>query len=80
MKRDLVIIEAPFNLGLKAKNEHHIPGVNKLPQWLHQFGFHGKLDTKKIIRPPTSALCPMLFALCLSHSAFPIQVPLSSVL
>lgn len=59
MKRDLVIIEAPFNLGLKAKNEHHIPGVNKLPQWLHQFGFHGKLDTKKIIHinpPPYTSI------------------------
>ena len=56
MKRDLVIIEAPFNLGLKTKNEHHIPGVNKLPQWLQQFGFHDKLDTGKIIHinPPRS--------------------------
>jgi arginase len=59
MKRDLIIIEAPFNLGLKAKNEHHIPGVYKLPQWLNKFGFHGELDPKEIINivpPPYTSI------------------------
>ena len=59
MKRDIIIIEAPFNLGLKAKYENHVPGVYKLPLWLNQFGFHNNLSAKEVIHiepPPYTSI------------------------
>lgn len=48
MTRDFTIIEAPFNLGLKANNPDHAPGVYKLPKWLKQHGFHARLNPVEI--------------------------------
>ncbi len=48
------IIEFPSNLGLKKKNHEIEPGVNQLPDWLRQHGFHQRLNPVKVVRvdPP----------------------------
>ena len=56
--KPVVILEFPSNLGLKEPSPGHEPGVRKLPEWLHRFGFHQKIDAAKIIRlePPAYSM------------------------
>jgi len=46
--KNLVIINAPFNLGLKQLGSDRPPGVQKLPAWLQQHGLHEALHPKHI--------------------------------
>ncbi|MBD2754291.1 arginase family protein [Spirosoma validum] len=54
--RQLVVIEAPSNLGLKASSHHREPGVNRLPDWVRQQGLYTHLgeDTQTITVLPAS--------------------------
>jgi len=49
---NLVVIESPFNLGLKELTPGKPPGVNKLPQWLKQHGLYEALSPTQIIDIP----------------------------
>lgn len=49
--KNLVIIEAPFNLGLKQLTDTE-PGVRKLPGWLKAHGLHDALQPKGVITVP----------------------------
>lgn len=53
MKKDIIIFEFPFNLGLKKKEHETEPGVRKLPNWLRQFDFHQKINPKAVFRLET---------------------------
>ncbi len=52
--KNLIIIEAPSNLGLKELIPNKEPGVRKLPDWLKVRGLYEKLSPKLVIRvePP----------------------------
>lgn len=41
--RNLIIINCPSNLGLRAPAPGHEPGVRKLPAWLRKHGLHQQL-------------------------------------
>jgi arginase len=49
--RNLTIIEAPFNLGLKQLKDTE-PGVRKLPAWLKLHGLYDTLQPKQVITIP----------------------------
>ncbi|TFF33763.1 arginase family protein [Mucilaginibacter psychrotolerans] len=49
---NLIVIESPFNLGLKELTPGKPPGVDKLPQWLKQHGLYEALLPKQIINVP----------------------------
>ena len=46
--KNVVIINAPFNLGLKQLRPERPPGVHKLPAWLQQHGLYEALHPKNI--------------------------------
>ena len=52
----LVVIEAPGNLGLKASSHHREPGVKRLPDWMRQQGLYTHLgeDTQTSTVLPAS--------------------------
>ena len=50
MKRPINIFEFPLNLGLTKKEHETEPGVKKLPDWFRKFGFHERINPKKIFR------------------------------
>lgn len=50
MKKDIVIFEFPFNLGLTKKDHEIEPGVKKLPDWLRKLGLHREINPKNIFR------------------------------
>ncbi len=51
--QELVVIEAPANLGLKAPEPGRVPGVNRLPAWFREHGLHERLGglANRIIVP-----------------------------
>nr|WP_294946873.1 arginase family protein [uncultured Mucilaginibacter sp.] len=49
---NLVVIEVPFNLGLKELTPGKPPGVDKLPEWLKQQGLYEALFPTQIINMP----------------------------
>jgi len=49
MMKKLVVINAPFNLGLKQLTADRPPGVNKLPAWLQQHGLYKAVHPDNII-------------------------------
>ena len=53
-KKLISIIECPSNLGLKKKEEDKEPGVNQLPAFLNEHGFHSSLNPAKVshVSPP----------------------------
>lgn len=48
--KNLIIIEAPTNLGLKQLTPESEPGVRKLPGWLKANGLYQKLSPQKVVR------------------------------
>lgn len=50
MKKDIIIFEFPFNLGLTKKDHEIEPGVKKLPDWLRKFDFHKRINPKNIFK------------------------------
>lgn len=51
-RNSLVVLELPFNAGLKEPFPGHEPGVNKLPDHLKKYGFHGALQPVEVQRLP----------------------------
>ena len=47
--KNLVVINAPFNLGLKQLTSDRQPGVHKLPAWLQQYGLYEAVHPSNII-------------------------------
>ncbi len=59
MKRNLAILELPFNLGLREPSPGKEPGVKNLPEHFKQHGFHELLKpeaTRKLSAPPYQAV------------------------
>ncbi|WP_458120056.1 arginase family protein [Paenibacillus sp. Z6-24] len=52
--RAIDIFEFPTNLGLRQQNPDHEPGVNRMPEWLHQHELHERLQAEQVFRlePP----------------------------
>ncbi|WP_200897754.1 arginase family protein [Paenibacillus wulumuqiensis] len=52
--RAIDIFEFPTNLGLRQLDPDHEPGVNRMPEWLHQHGLHERLQAEHVFRlePP----------------------------
>ncbi|PSR54004.1 arginase [Adhaeribacter arboris] len=46
---DIIIVEFPSNLGLKAPAPGKEPGVKKLPEWLRQHRFHELLAADEVL-------------------------------
>jgi len=47
--REHVVLEMPFNLGLSQNDSDKIPGVDKLPNKLREYGFHQFINAREII-------------------------------
>ena len=58
MSSNICIVEFPSNLGLKEPAPGQEPGVNKLPAWLRNHGFHDLLQPQNIytLAPPPYAM------------------------
>lgn len=52
--RAIDIFEFPTNLGLRQQDPEREPGVNRMPEWLHQHGLHERLQAEQVFRlePP----------------------------
>lgn len=46
LSKELVVIEAPTNLGLKTPDSGIVPGVDRLPDWFRRHGLHEKLTSE----------------------------------
>ncbi|MCC9043355.1 arginase family protein [Myroides sp. M-43] len=48
--KEIIIMECPTSLGLAQSEYAREPGVNKLPDWLRQWGFHKAVSPSKTLR------------------------------
>ncbi|QMU27332.1 arginase family protein [Adhaeribacter radiodurans] len=55
---NIILVEFPSNLGLKAPAPGKEPGVKRLPEWLRQHGFHEKINPDQIITLKAPAYQP----------------------